>query len=281
MSLIVIRYFSGTGNTAWLATRIGEALEQRGRSISLANLALNEVSDRFPSETAAMVLCYPVYALDAPPAVQAWARRLPDGNGRPAVVVRSPGDPFFDGGTTRTMRRILEERGWQVRLERMIVMPPNIFYRASDDLAALIIAAARQRVERLADDLISGRTSLEQTALFSHLLARLWNRILAGGGSLFGRDLRVGDVCTRCGLCAEECPMRNIMVTNDGVQFHECCMVCLRCIAHCPVHAIRPRWFRVFPVKPYDLAALDAAGPEGKRPKNWLERRYGNYLNRR
>ncbi len=278
MSLVVIRYFSGTGNTAWLAARIGEALERRGKRVSLANLALNEDSPHLPDETSLLILCYPVYALDAPPAMQGWARRLPDGQGRSVVVVRSPGDPFFDGGTTRTMRRILEERGWRVRLERMIVMPPNIFYRASDDLAALILAAARRRLVTLADDIVGEKELLEQTGFFVHHLSRLFNTLLGKNSFRFGRDLRVGDTCTRCGLCARECPAGNIAVTGDGVRFHDHCMVCLRCIARCPVHAIRPRWYRLCPVTPYDLAALDDAGPEGKRPRNWFERRYGNYL---
>lgn len=274
-----IRYFSGTGNTAWLADQLKTALEKRSVAVSLGAIGL-DADPQIGPETLTLMICFPVYGLDAPPFVQEWAGRLPQGEGRSVVLVRSPGDPFFDGGTTRTMRRLLEERGWRVRVERMIVMPPNVFIRVSDDLAALLLAAAHRRIATLADDILNGAQRLEDTGSFVHYCSRACNLLLAHNGFRFGRDLRANKTCTRCGLCVRECPARTITMTAEGIRFGDRCTVCLRCVARCPVKAISSRFYSWFSVENYDLAALDAADLSTLKLRSWFERRYRNYLER-
>jgi formate hydrogenlyase subunit 6/NADH:ubiquinone oxidoreductase subunit I len=70
-------------------------------------------------------------------------------------------------------------------------------------------------------------------------------------------------------------------MTVDGIRFGDRCMVCLRCISRCPVQAITPRRYTFFPVKNYDLAALDTADLSQLRPRNWFERGYRTYLERK
>jgi ferredoxin/flavodoxin len=274
-----IHYFSGTGNTAWLADRLKEVLQKRGAAVSMGAVGLDDAAQT-PDGPLTLIVCFPVYGLDAPPFVQEWTHRLPAGEGRDAVVVRSPGDPFFDGGTTRTMRRLLEERGWRVRVERMIVMPPNVFIRVSDDLAALLLAAAHRRIATLADDILNGAQRLEDTGSFVHYCSRACNLLLAHHGFRFGRDLRANKTCTRCGLCVRECPARTITMTAEGIRFGDRCQVCLRCVARCPVKAISSRFYSWFSVENYDLAALDAADLSKMSLRTWFERRYRNYLER-
>ena len=47
------------------------------------------------------------------------------------------------------------------------------------------------------------------------------------------------DVCTRCGLCARECPANNITLDGGSLpRWHGKCTMCLSCIHRCPVRAI-------------------------------------------
>jgi len=49
--------------------------------------------------------------------------------------------------------------------------------------------------------------------------------------------IAVSDACTRCGTCAEGCPVGAIDPENSNVIDKEKCITCCACIKHCPKHA--------------------------------------------
>ena len=59
-----------------------------------------------------------------------------------------------------------------------------------------------------------------------------------GDSTLWTVDfIAVGDGCTQCGLCAEECPAGAIDPEDSALIDTERCITCCACIKHCPVHA--------------------------------------------
>lgn len=48
---------------------------------------------------------------------------------------------------------------------------------------------------------------------------------------------QAGKACTRCGLCAEQCPAGAIHISNPAKTDARLCISCMRCIAVCPSRA--------------------------------------------
>jgi len=78
--------------------------------------------------------------------------------------------------------------------------------------------------------------------------------------------IAVSDACTRCGACAEGCPVGAIDRENSRVIDTEKCITCCACIRHCPSHArtIKPGLVRDASVR------LNTLYKERKEPEFFL-----------
>ena len=78
------------------------------------------------------------------------------------------------------------------------------------------------------------------------------------GAKQFPKYLQVGETCTGCGWCANNCPRKNIELVNYRPSFGGQCVACLRCIYGCPSKAIHIRKFCFITIKEgYNLDELE------------------------
>ena len=45
--------------------------------------------------------------------------------------------------------------------------------------------------------------------------------------------------CTRCGTCANVCPVKNILMVEEKPAWQHHCELCMACLNLCPAHAIQ------------------------------------------
>jgi ferredoxin/flavodoxin len=268
---IGIAYFSGTGNTRLVADLLAEALRRRGAMVEV--LAIEEVLmtrgrwDTAPYQR--IGIGWPVHALDAPRIVYEFIRRLPPGGGKPVFTFRSAGDPFWNGGPTEPTRRALAQRGYRVRREDLLVMPPNVLIACPDTVARQLYLKAEQRVEAIASAILTvGGAELDviaESPLFQRAVARVFAKAEGVGARLTGRCWRVTPDCTLCNRCVDECPIGNIARDLNRLVLGWDCLLCLRCVYRCPEQAIKPPpWLSFMVLKEgYDTAPmLDATHDE-------------------
>ncbi len=279
---IDLAYFSGTGNTEYLARRLADKFARR--DIPVRRVRIEAVPPGYlPPAGGILGLAYPVHALNAPSPVYDFIASLPPGEGRRAFIVKGPADPFFNGGSSHLVIRALAERGWEVFHESMVVMPSNVFIRYPDDFIRELLRAADNRLERITGEVAGGVSRRESPGPLARFLTRHLSRLETRGAKYFGRDLRVSPACDLCGLCARSCPVGNIRREGEKITFGDRCVICMRCLYLCPRGAIRPRLFRFFPLKRwYDLGALSAADPgqnaSGGKAGSGLWRFFRRYL---
>lgn len=277
---LTLFYFSGSGNTKYVAEKFSlQFLEKY--CIDLVDIdQFDRLGKGFDDDFSVAGVIYPVHALNAPANVLEFLKgSLPKGEGRKFFIVKSPGDPFFNGGATTEIRKILNRNGYIVTHESLVVMPANVFMRFRDEFISKLLEVADVKIAKASSEIMNGTVVLHRNPLWMRFSTWFFSRLETFGASFFGKDLKVNNDCTKCGLCMKICPKENITADKEGKpRFGWKCMICMRCIYKCPVNAISPRTLRFFKVKNfYKLSELQK--PSSFTNPTAFEKGYRKYFN--
>jgi len=252
MKALELYWFSGTGNT-WLACQaLSETLRSRGVRVTMHRLESTPAPQDLADDTV-LGLAFPTACFSTYPLVWRFLEALPPGNGREAVALATMAGA--SGGMFGPIGRFLRSRGYHPVAARTFRMPSNYANRTTPlETNTGIVDRMRQDVAAFAEDLVGGRAQWPRGyPLWSTLLTRLarsphpW-RFFKNVFPLAVDPAR----CTRCGLCAELCPVGCIRM-EDGPVWADSCESCQRCVGYCPERAIHVPGK---PAEPYAAAPI-------------------------
>ena len=250
---VLILYFSGTGNTDYVARYLAERLVDLPVEVSLASI------ERQPPEAASgfdvLAFGFPVYECDAPRFVRDYLQQIAPGGGRGAFVFCTKG--AWAGNAVRRNLQRLDSRGFVPLGGASVSMPgtdglPFLSKRSWMARAALSkdydsLRAADRLLKRLAY-VLAGLGAGEPAEVYRQRLplslgGALLDWLWAGLYDLFGDSMRsrfwADERCTRCDLCLKLCPTGNVAVEDGHPRFGDGCVLCMRCIHACPAEAIQ------------------------------------------
>ncbi len=105
------------------------------------------------------------------------------------------------------------------------------------------------------------------------------------GARFFGLLIRTSTDCTKCKICVNNCPRKNIKLVNSNLKFGFKCIWCLKCIYNCPTKALSPGILKFTVLKNgFDLkntialSKLNSFNPDKKYKDNALWQGAINYL---
>jgi ferredoxin len=221
-------YFTGTGNSLYVAKRIG------GELLSIPRLLADK---KFDIQDDAVGLVYPCYGLGTPRIVREYLRQS-----------RLKADYFFavitmGGGAMSALRNMEKEgraAGITFSYTNEIAMSGN--YLPMSDMAAEVAKEPSKGIEKKLDliraDIAARKKQLVRknfgsdllSALMTHLGPRLWM-------DNADRKFHVDEKCNACGACAKVCPVNNIKLDPKPQYLHHC-EGCFGCVNNCPQGAI-------------------------------------------
>lgn len=277
---LTLFYFSGSGNTEWVSEKFAAELSGKYDVESVDIDEFDRLGKRFDDDFAVAGVIYPVHALNAPANVLNFLKKsLPEGEARRFFIVKSPGDPFFNGGATTEIRKIVNRNGYIVTHESLVVMPANVFMRYRDSFISKLLEVAEKKIRKAALEIMEDKIVLHRNPWWIRFSTWFFSRLETFGAPFFGKDLKVSSACTKCGLCVKVCPKGNITQKSDGKpRFSWKCMICMRCIYKCPDNAISPFFFKFFKVKNfYKLSELQK--PPNLTDPTAFEKGFGKYFN--
>ena len=222
----MIFYFSGTGNSRWVAQQIAAHTGDSVYDIT----ALKALPPLEGEQRVGLV--FPIYAWGAPEPVRAFVRVL------------QPGGAFTFGVCTCGSEAGLAMKKLPLPLDSCysLVMPNNYIIGSEPDDPDTIrrkLRTAREEIARLAGEVLAGQKVYRVT---EGAKAGLKSGPVHWGFEHFARTTRpfqVTDACNGCGRCAQHCPAGTITLTAGKPIWGKQCYQCLRCINECPQQAIQ------------------------------------------
>ncbi|MBN2239673.1 MAG: EFR1 family ferrodoxin [Dehalococcoidales bacterium] len=246
-----IFYFSGTGNSFYVAKDIAQALD--AGFIPIASAARGEV---VRTEADVIGIVFPVYYGDLPYIVREFAGKLEDIKGKYIFSVCTFGGSA--GESHKTLRSSIESRGGELSATYGVHMPQNAFYKFWEKHQSLY-----RNWRKMLKTVVKNTNERRKGAFFTNPLFDLiflgiqayvrskykqsFAKLSGSSPDLSVEELvhlndvsfSVTDDCTGCGLCAKLCPVNNIEMVDERPVWQHRCENCLACYNFCPSKAIR------------------------------------------
>ena len=230
----MILYFSGTGNSRWvaglLATILGETtMDMAGclRTGSIPRQCLGAES---------IGVVFPVHSWMPPLPVLRYLSHLSRSvGGAYRYAVCTCGD---DAGKAMTFlnRRFALDAAWSVAMPNTYV---PLFQLDSDELAAAKIEAARRQIPGIAQAVAERRRVWQVHEgscpwLKSRIINPLFHRFMVRS-----TGFHTDEGCTSCGACVRQCPMNNIRLVEGRPVWGSECIHCMACLHGCPAGVVQ------------------------------------------
>lgn len=236
-----ILYFSGTGNTKFVAEKFDRELKANGIKTEIHSI--EEAVSIEPDTYDLLILgCPKYYEYPTLHFVNYLKQKLPTSkNAIPVLAFCTQTGPLetnFKG-----MAKILARKNHQLIVSKSFPIANNFlifksFQPTDDQDAKNRIKQINPQVKELVSALLNKKVKMEQVGTFlggmEHAVAISCDKLFP----VFAMKYSVSEECIHCGLCAKMCPKQNIAMKAGKLEFGRNCMFCMRCINLCPANAI-------------------------------------------
>lgn len=249
----VLFWFSGSGNSKYVASRIAESISHR-QEVTLLYMAdlLRDGKMEFDLEPDGSVgFIFPTYFWGVPWIVREFVSKLVlRGIGQKGVVYQVLTCGGSTGMADKMFARLLLKRGYRVDYTYSVSMPDNycilLDLMTPKDQIAPILSQAQEKLSRVIPSIIS--SCVEKSGHSEELLIDRGSHPKLKTSLLyplyrFGRrtgPFHADSKCIGCGKCEKVCPMGMIKMDGGRPKWEKGrCTHCLACIHHCPVESLQ------------------------------------------
>ena len=231
-------YLSGSGNTKHIVTLL---LNELGNAGICAPIESDDVKKALEGDE--IIIAYPTMFSNIPYLVRDFINSNEAvWKGKKIFLITTMG--LFAGDGTGCAARLLKKYGAEITGGLQIVMPDSIgdckALKKSKEQNKAVIDKADKRVAEAAKQIREGNYPKEGLSFAAHLAGlfgqRLWFYNKTTG---YTNKVKIDpSKCIVCGICAKNCPTKNIRIENGKAVASSKCTMCYRCINHCPKQAM-------------------------------------------
>lgn len=232
----MIFYFSGTGNSQFIAEVINEELKDK--MISINDEMRKESENTFYSDKS-YVFVVPTHAYRIPNVVNEYIQNISLQGSKDIYFVLTCGASI--GNAHAYAKQLALQKQMNFKGLISIRMPENyiaLFTSPSNEKARIIINKGEEQAKEISQYIIKNqefpkRKSTVLGWLLSTVSYPIFYRFIVKD-----KGMKVTDQCIHCQQCVNLCPVHNIIMVNNKPEFQHHCIHCMACICSCPTEAI-------------------------------------------
>lgn len=247
MKRIVIYYFSGTGNTWWVANNLYLQLIEKKHNVecySIETLSKDEIIKQV-NEAEHIVIGFPVYGSTAPKPMLEFLAGIPKAlNNQTASVFGT--HALGSGDSAYHIGLLLDHKGFRVvqtrhfRMMNNFHIPSYRFYKPKNNKTLFkLLEKTKPKVKEFADEIDKEVKHIIGNNRVGHFFGKFQRKHINQVIRTVSREFRIDITrCIDCGKCQRICPTKNIKKHEGIYIFDNHCALCLRCYSQCPTSAI-------------------------------------------
>lgn len=233
----MIFYFSGTGNTKYIAERLSQSINDRLIEIT-ADLYSSGLNFDLGDDEKVGILS-PVYWYGVPVEVMNFASKVKFNNYKNQYVYTLTTYGGSAGRFAEQLENILKNNGIILNAKMGVRMADNYIIGFNPPPMEKRIEYNTEAVRKLKEFIpkIEARESVDDLnrggmRFISPVIRPLYEKTNRS------KKFRTTSACTSCGKCARECPCNALAMVEGKPKWNEKCSQCLKCINCCPNRAI-------------------------------------------
>lgn len=247
----MILYFTGTGNSRYVAKKLGSLL--RDEVVSAFEYIREQAFTSYKSKKPWVFVC-PTYAWRIPGVFENFIEKSKFEGNKKAYFVMTCGEDI--GKPDIYLAKLCKSKGLAYGGVKDIVMPENyvaMFGVPGQKEIDHMVNDADHVIEEVAEIIGSGKKiKLRKTSLTDSLKSDIVNPLFY---KWFVKDAGfwTNENCVGCGLCEQLCPLANIKLEQGKPVWSGECTHCMACICACPQMAIEYKKISVGKSRYFDL----------------------------
>lgn len=230
----MVFYFSGTGNSRYVAKKIAEV---SGDEVISINQRLREQDYSEVISEKPLVFVGPVYAGRLPRVMDDYIRKVSfAGSNRAYFIGTCAQTPWV---TAEYVEKLCGEKSFALLGFNSIVMPQGYVAGGGTqpkEVNERILKEAEPKILGIAET-IRDQQMLPREQPGKAVMSKVLNPIMYAM-MISAKGFAVTDRCTGCGKCETRCPLNNVKLVNGKPTWGKDCTHCMACIAGCPAEAI-------------------------------------------
>lgn len=244
-------FFSGTGNTKYIAKLFKERFKEENVNIELIDI---QKENSIKKDYDFYIIGSPIHVEKSPKILMDWiSKNVPTSNKKCITYYTLADDGHKEYRVD--LAKIMKEKGYDVIINTSIKMPNNyyhvIFKRDSDEVIKEALEEAPSKVDKIVKDFLAENRSEIAYNKQSKSMKLVYDMFLIYAKKYAKRKFSVDkDKCINCKICENECPTKNILMNDINITFYNKCIGCEKCIHRCPTNAIL---YKNKPFEPYKI----------------------------